>query len=205
MTTERHILIVEDDPRLLQHLAESFGRRGYPGTSTSTVGEALHRSIRAAPSHAVVDLKLAEGSGLDVVAHLAALRPSPRIVVLTGFASIATTVEANKLGAMHYLAKPATVREIEAAFDHIAGREMLNIESGACVSALKGQEGGTIHQTLAETEFNISEAARRLSLHRRTLARTGFVSGERDIGALKRCGCVNWSGFCRLLDDALHT
>jgi two-component system, response regulator RegA len=171
MTTERHVLIVEDDPRLLQTLAESFGRRGYQVTSASTVGDALRRSIRAAPSHAVVDLKLAEGSGLDVLAHLAALRPSPRIVVLTGFASIATTVEAIKLGAVHYLAKPATVREIEAAFDHIAGREMPEIESGARVSALKAQEWETIQQTLAETEFNISEAARRLGLHRRTLAR----------------------------------
>ena len=165
------ILIVEDDARLLQTLADSFARRGYRVTTASGVEEALRRSARAVPSHALVDLKLAEGSGLDVVAHLAALHPAPRIVVLTGFASIATTVEAIKLGAVQYLAKPATVREIEAAFDHIAGRGMPDIETGPRVSALKTQEWETIQQTLAETGFNISEAARRLGMHRRTLAR----------------------------------
>jgi two-component system, response regulator RegA len=171
MTLEHHILIVEDDPKPLQTLADSFARRAYKVTTASGVDEALRRSIRAAPSHAVVDLKLAEGSGLEVVAHLAALRPVPRIVVLTGFASIATTVAAIKLGAVHYLAKPASVRDNEAAFDHIAGREMPGIESGPRVSALKTQEWETIQQTLAEAEFNISEAARRLGMHRRTLAR----------------------------------
>lgn len=171
MSDAKHILIVEDDPKLLQTLADSFARRGYRVTTASSVDEAQRRSIRIAPSHAVVDLKLAEGSGLDVVAHLAALQPAPRIVVLTGFASIATTVEAIKLGAVHYLAKPASVREIEAAFEHIAGRDMPQVDSGPRVSALKTQEWETIQQTLVETEFNISEAARRLGMHRRTLAR----------------------------------
>ncbi|QYZ69560.1 response regulator transcription factor [Neotabrizicola shimadae] len=171
MTEARHILIVEDDPRLLQTLAESFARRGHRVTTAASVDEALRRARGAMPSHAVVDLKLAEGSGLDVVAHLAALQPPPRIVVLTGFASIATTVEAIKLGAVHYLAKPATVREIEAAFDHVAGREMPQIDGGPRVSALKTQEWEMIQQTLAATDFNISEAARRLGMHRRTLAR----------------------------------
>lgn len=171
MQDDRRILIVEDDAKLLQVLAQSFARRGYQVTTAATVDEAIRRSLRAMPTHAVIDLKLAEGSGLDVVAHLGAQDYKPRIVVLTGFASITTTVEAIKLGAVHYLTKPASVQEIEAAFDHLPGRAMPKVETGPQVSALKLQEWELIHKTLAETGFNISEAARRLGMHRRTLAR----------------------------------
>lgn len=171
MPTERHLLIVEDDLKLRQTLADSFTRRGYCVVTASTVQEALRRSGRLRPDYAVVDLKLPDGSGLDVVAHLGAMTPRLKIVLLTGFASIGTTVEAIKLGAVHYLAKPATVREIEEAFEHTAGRSPAPIAPVPRVSALKAQEWETIQQTLADSDFNISEAARRLGLHRRTLAR----------------------------------
>ncbi|NBZ89485.1 response regulator transcription factor [Stagnihabitans tardus] len=171
MTEDRHLLIVEDDPTLLMALSESFMSRGYQVTWAMTEEEAIRRARKARPTHAVIDLKLAEGSGLEVVSWLGAQEPRPKIVVMTGFASISTTVNAIKLGAVHYLAKPATAREIEAAFDHVAGRDMPEIVEGPRVSSLKTQEWETIQRTMAETDFNVSETARRLGMHRRTLAR----------------------------------
>jgi len=91
------------------------------------------------------------------------------IVVLTGFASINTAVEAVKLGACHYLAKPSDTDDIEAAFEHVAGRTNLKVTNRA--TSIKTMEWEKIHQVLAETDFNISETARRLGMHRRTLAR----------------------------------
>ncbi|MBI1172892.1 response regulator [bacterium] len=166
-----HLLIVEDDPRLAATLGSSFTARGYRVSHAASVDEALAWLAEGhAPDRALVDLKLANGSGLDVVAALAKVTPQPQIVVLTGYASIATTVEAIKLGATQYLAKPATAREIEAAFSHQAGRDTPDLAAPR-VSALRTQEWETIQRVLAETEFNISEAARRLGMHRRTLAR----------------------------------
>ncbi|MFN5127012.1 MAG: response regulator transcription factor, partial [Bradyrhizobium sp.] len=122
------------------------------------------------PGYAVVDLKLAGGaSGLACVEALHAHDPEMLIVVLTGFASIATAVEAIKLGACHYLAKPSNTDDIEAAFQKAAGNAA--IEVGARPTSIKTLEWERIHQTLIETDFNISEAARRLGMHRRTLAR----------------------------------
>lgn len=164
------LLIVEDEASVAATLASSFARRGYRVDVATTVAEALRRLRAGAPDRAIVDLKLAAGSGLDVVRAIAEAGAGTRTVVLTGFASIATAVEAIKLGATHYLAKPATAREIEAAFDHEAGREMPEIGPPR-VSGLKMQEWETIQRTLAETDFNISETARRLGMHRRTLAR----------------------------------
>lgn len=165
------LLIVEDDPRLAATLAASFTARGYRVTRASGVEEAgAYLAGQNIPDRALVDLKLADGSGLDVVTALARLDPPPQVVVLTGYASIATTVEAIKLGATQYLAKPATARQIEAAFSHEAGRDVPELVAPR-VSSLRTQEWETIQRVLAETEFNISEAARRLGMHRRTLAR----------------------------------
>lgn len=167
--TPRRLLIVEDDARLAATLAESFLRRGYEVQVAAREAGALETARRHPPTHAIVDLKLAEGSGLGVVRELAARDAETRIVVLTGFAAISTAVEAIKLGATQYLAKPATAREIEAAFGHRAGEALPEIE--APQTGLREQEWELIQRTLAEAEFNISEAARRLGLHRRTLAR----------------------------------
>jgi len=165
----RSLLIVEDDPHLAETLASAFARRGYAVRTAAREESAIALARRIAPSHALVDLKLAEGSGLAVVQALAGLDPPPAIVVLTGFASVATAVEAIKLGATQYLAKPATAREIEAAFAHKAGMAMPEIEAPQV--GVKAQEWELIQRTLAETGFNVSETARRLGMHRRTLAR----------------------------------
>ena len=123
----------------------------------------------AMPDHAVVDLKLTNSSGLECVRLLLDINADMKIVVLTGFASIATAVEAIKLGACHYLAKPSNADDIEAAFDRADGDASIPVEGRP--TSLKNLEWERIHETLVDAEFNISEAARRLGMHRRTLAR----------------------------------
>ncbi len=124
---------------------------------------------RNVPAYAVVDLKLGTGSGLECVKLLSARDASMRIVVLTGFASIATAVEAIKLGACHYLAKPANTEDIETAFGRAEGD--VSVPLTGRPTSIKNLEWERIHETLVDTGFNISETARRLGLHRRTLAR----------------------------------
>jgi two-component system response regulator RegA len=172
MTNEstRRLLIVEDDAAFARTLARSFQRRGYTVHAAASLDELPAALQEFAPTHAVVDLKLANGSsGLACVQALHAHDAEMLIVVLTGYASIATAVEAIKLGACHYLAKPSNTDDIEAAFDRAQGT--VDVELTARTSSIKTLEWEHIHQTLAETNFNISEAARRLGLHRRTLAR----------------------------------
>lgn len=165
----RRLLIVEDDADFARALRRSFERRGYE-VAQADGPEALADMLAGpSPGFAVVDLKLNGGSGLTCVEMLHARDAAMRIVVLTGFASIATAVEAIKLGACHYLAKPANTDDIEKAFGRTEG------DAGVALTArptsIKNLEWERIHEMLVETDFNISEAARRLGMHRRTLAR----------------------------------
>jgi two-component system response regulator RegA len=122
------------------------------------------------PAYAVVDLKLAgKASGLACVEALHLHSPNMLIVVLTGYASIATAVEAIKLGACQYLVKPSNTDDIEAAFNKAGGDTAIDVTPRA--TSIKTLEWERIHETLAATGFNISETARRLGMHRRTLAR----------------------------------
>lgn len=167
----QRLLIVEDDAAFARTLARSFERRGYEvrlAASLDQLGTVLASGY--APTRAVVDLKLqGEASGLACVRALVAHDDRMLIVVLTGFASIATAVEAIKLGACHYLAKPSNTDDIEAAFGRSEGTTEVALTSRP--SSIKTLEWERIHQVLAETGFNISETARRLGMHRRTLAR----------------------------------
>ena len=163
------LLIVEDDVAFARTLARSFERRGYlvwVAHSPPAI-EALLPEAR--PGFAVVDLKLGTASGLPCVQQLHAHDPAMLIVVLTGFASIATAVEAIKLGACHYLAKPSNTDDIEAALHRAQGDVAVQITER--MTSIKTLEWERINEVLAESSFNISEAARRLGLHRRTLAR----------------------------------
>ncbi|CAN7432859.1 response regulator transcription factor [Variovorax sp. LjRoot84] len=169
-TDERLLLIVEDDAAFARTLCRSFERRGYT-VLQATAAEQVTEILKShSPGYAVVDLKLAGGaSGLACVQMLHAHDAQMLIVVLTGYASIATAVEAIKLGACHYLAKPSNTDDIEAAFGRAEGD--VEVELTERSTSIKTLEWERIHETLAETGFNISETARRLGMHRRTLAR----------------------------------
>lgn len=167
---ERLLLIVEDDDAFARTLLRSFERRGYRVLRATQLGEVQALLSTHNPGYAVVDLKLAGGdSGLACVQTLQAHDEQMLIVVLTGYASIATAVEAIKLGARHYLAKPANTDDIEAAFARAQGDA--EVELTERTTSIKTLEWEHIHETLAATGFNISETARRLGMHRRTLAR----------------------------------
>lgn len=169
MPPDRLLLIVEDDVSLSRTLRRSFERRGYEVMVASGLEEMTALLKDRRPQYAVVDLKLEGASGLACVQALHAHDPKMLIVVLTGFASIATAVEAIKLGACHYLAKPSNTDDIEAAFHKAEGDVETPVSQRP--TSIKTLEWERIHQTLAETGFNVSESARRLGLHRRTLAR----------------------------------
>lgn len=164
------LLIIEDDDAFARTLSRSFERRGYRVLGAASLDEASALLAHHNPGYAVVDLKLkGNTSGLACVQLLHEHDPDMLIVVLTGFASIATAVEAIKLGAVQYLAKPSDADDIEAAFGHVAGSTDVEVTNRS--TSIKTLEWERIHAVLAETDFNISEAARRLGMHRRTLAR----------------------------------
>jgi two-component system response regulator RegA len=171
MSTEhrRSLVIVEDDGKFALTLRRSFERRGYRVWIARSLDELSELLRTEAPDHAVVDLKLGNASGLTCVQALHTHNPLMLIVVLTGFASIATAVEAIKLGACHYLVKPSNTDDIETAFGKAAGDT--NVPLTERPTSLKTLEWERINEMLVETGFNISETARRLGMHRRTLAR----------------------------------
>jgi two-component system response regulator RegA len=170
MSSDRLLLIIEDDAAFARTLGRSFERRNYRVLLATSFDEAAAILQEHSPGFAVVDLKLNDGtSGLACVQMLHKHDPGMLIVVLTGFASINTAVEAIKLGACQYLAKPSNTDDIEAAFGHVAGSDTIELTNRA--TSIKTLEWERIHEVLAETGFNISETARRLGMHRRTLAR----------------------------------
>ncbi|GGB96610.1 DNA-binding response regulator [Oxalicibacterium flavum] len=170
MSAERQLLIIEDDTAFARTLSRSFERRGYDVLLATQQDEAAVLLREHNPGYAVVDLKLeGNASGLACVQMLHKHNPDMLIVVLTGFASLATAVEAIKLGACQYLAKPSNTDDIEAAFNHVAGATEIELTNRS--TSIKTLEWERIHQVLVEADFNISEAARRLGMHRRTLAR----------------------------------
>ncbi len=169
--TPRRLLLVEDDEAFARALKRSFERRGYQVALAAGLDAAIAQLQQHSPTHAVVDLKLGTESGLAVVRRLHEHDAQMMIVVLTGFASIATAVEAIKLGACNYLVKPSNTDDIEAAFDGEPSAMAEQLPVAARPTSIKTLEMERIHEVLAESGFNISEAARRLGMHRRTLAR----------------------------------
>lgn len=169
MTAAAELIIVEDDEKFAAALQRSFERKGYVVYRAPDLAGMMAILELAEPRYAVVDLKLVGESGLACVKALHDFDPVMQIIVLTGFASIATAVEAIKLGACQYLAKPSNSDDIEAAFAKSEGNPRAPISPRP--TSIKTLEWERIHETLAEAEFNISETARRLGMHRRTLAR----------------------------------
>ena len=167
---QRQLLIVEDHEAFARTLARSFERRGYSVLQAARLADVQVLLEQHQPGYAVVDLKLkGEASGLACVQTLHAADDEMLIVVLTGFASIATAVEAVKLGACHYLAKPSNTDDIEAAFGLKEGNAEVELTNRS--SSIKTLEWERINEVLAETGFNLSKTTRRLAMHRRTLTR----------------------------------
>jgi len=168
-TDKPSLLLVDDDATFCQVLSAALDRRGFAVKVAHDVAEGLAAAEGDAPEFAVIDLKMPGPSGLELVKKLKALDAHTRIVVLTGFASVATAVEAIKLGATHYLAKPADADEIVAAFNRDSGNAAVPVETKPL--PLSRLEWEHIQKVLVESDGNISETARRLGMHRRTLQR----------------------------------
>jgi two-component system response regulator RegA len=161
------LLIVEDDARFAETLAAEFRDRGYAVEAVGGLAE-LDSVDGEAVDYAIVDLRLRQDSGLDAISKIAQRWPGVRVVVLTGYASIATAVQATKLGAVNYLTKPVDIDAIERAFQE---DEDDPIEVPREFQSLARHEREYIEFVLAECGGNISQAARRLGLHRQSLQR----------------------------------
>ena len=163
------LLLVDDDEAFRRVLARAMERRGYAVSTAADVPEALAAAQQHPPEYAVVDLKMPGESGLVLIERLMELDPNTHIVMLTGYASIATAIEAIKLGATHYLAKPVDADEVVAALNKVDGDSSLFVsDSPLSVDRLEWEH---IHRVLAENDGNISATARALKMHRRTLQR----------------------------------
>ena len=163
------LLLVDDDRIFCEVLARALKKRGYEVALAHDVESALHLATRNPPEYAIVDLKMPGASGLILVAKLKALDDQTRIVVLTGYASIATAIEAIKLGAVHYLTKPADADEILAALHRKESDTSTPINPSPL--SVNRMEWEHIQKILTENDGNISATARALRMHRRTLQR----------------------------------
>lgn len=163
------LLLVDDDADFLAVLAAAMRRRGFHVFTASSAESGYELAAIEAPEYAVIDLKMSGNSGLVLVRQLSAMQAGTKIVVLTGYASIATAVEAIKLGATHYLAKPVDADEIVAAFEKQSGNAYVELSSSPL--SVERLEWEHIQRVLAENEGNISATARSLNMHRRTLQR----------------------------------
>jgi len=167
----RSVLVVEDDAVLRQRLARAFRDRGYDAREAWDYETALAAAREEAPEYAVVDLRMPGRSGIDVVRGLLEVDPATVAVVLTGYGSIATAIEAVKAGAAHYLTKPAHVDEIISAFDRRGQAAGDAGGAGDYVPSLARVEWEPINRVLSDCGGNVSKAARLLGLHRRSLQR----------------------------------
>jgi two-component system response regulator RegA len=165
------MLVVDDDEVFRTRLARALRDRGYEVRVAGSFDEARALAVEDSPELAVVDLRMPGRSGLELVKELRALDATTRVVVLTGYGSIATAVEAMRLGAVHYLPKPADADDVLAAFARGEGEpadaSTLELEAPSLARA----EWEHIQRVLADCDGNVSDAARRLGLHRRSLQR----------------------------------
>ena len=161
------ILIVEDDNDLANNLQKSFAKRGFIAYAVNSFSATCDIVKKIFFTHAVVDLKINQDSGLEVIKFLNNQQPNIKIVVLTGYASITTTIMAIKCGACYYLAKPSNVDDILLAFDSNIETKINNCKT----TSLQNIEQEHIYSALLANNFNISKTAQLLKMHRRTLSR----------------------------------
>ncbi|WP_073627111.1 ActR/PrrA/RegA family redox response regulator transcription factor [Pseudoxanthobacter soli] len=162
------LLIVDDDKAFVQRLARAMEKRGFVTDVAESIEEAIAKVEAAPPAFAVVDMRLGDGNGLDVIEYLRDRRPDVRTVVLTGYGNIATAVTAVKLGAIDYLAKPADADEIVAALTRDPQIKAAPPENPMSADRVRWEH---IQRVYELCDRNVSETARRLNMHRRTLQR----------------------------------
>lgn len=165
---ERSLLIVDDDRSFLQRLAKAMEARGFDVATADTVAEGLRLVQSGPPAFAVVDLRLEDGNGLDVISALKRCRPNARGIILTGYGNITTAVTAMKLGAVDYLAKPADADDVTAVLLARAAVKIEPPENPMSADRVRWEHIQRIYELCGR---NVSETARRLSMHRRTLQR----------------------------------
>jgi two-component system response regulator RegA len=180
---DHSLLIVDDDEPFLTRLARAMERRGFTVQTAGSVAEGIAAAEASPPAFAVLDLRLADGSGLDVVTALRAKRPDARIVMLTGYGNIATAVAAVKAGALDYLAKPADADQVEAA---LLAREMALPPPPENPMSADRVRWEHIQRVFEQCDRNVSETARRLNMHRRTLQRILSKHAPRETGSDER-------------------
>ena len=166
--TSQSLLIVDDDKPFSSRLARAMEVRGYEVRVAESVADGIAAIDTQAPTFAVIDMRLGDGSGLDVIARLKERRPEARGVILTGYGNIATAVTAVKLGAFDYLAKPADADEIHAALMAEPGERATPPENPMSADRVRWEH---IQRVYELCNRNVSETARRLNMHRRTLQR----------------------------------
>jgi two-component system, response regulator RegA len=165
---DRTLLIVDDDKPFCDRLARALGQRGFTARTANSVAEGAAALAEYSPAYAVFDLKLGDGSGLDLMKALKAQRPEARAIILTGYGAIATAVTAVKLGAFDYLAKPVNADEVVAALSPEAEERVEHLEHPMSADRARWEH---IQRVYESCERNVSETARQLSMHRRTLQR----------------------------------
>ena len=176
---DRSLLIVDDDAPLRRRLERAMEQRGYVVTAVDSVASGVAAATVSPPAYAVVDLRLGDGSGLDVVEALQKAREDARIIVLTGYGNIATAVAAVKAGAVDYLPKPADADQIAAALEAHGGPLPPPPENPMSADRVRWEH---IQRVYEQCGRNVSETARRLNMHRRTLQRilNKYAPRERD-------------------------
>ncbi len=165
---DKSLLIVDDDQPFLQRLGRAMETRGFDVKTAHTIAEGMSAIRNGAPAYAVVDLRLDDGNGLDVIEALHDRRPDARAVVLTGYGNIATAVTAVKLGAVDYLAKPADADDVYNALLAPADAKAPPPENPMSADRVRWEH---IQRVYELCNRNVSETARRLNMHRRTLQR----------------------------------
>jgi two-component system, response regulator RegA len=165
---ERTLLIIDDDAPFRLRLAQAMERRGYTVTTAESVAEGIEAAMSQRPAFAVVDLRLGDGNGLEVVPALREARPDSRIIVLTGYGNIASAVAAVKHGALDYLSKPADADAVEAALLQLGAALPPPPEQPMTADRVRWEH---IQRVFEQCDRNVSETARRLRMHRRTLQR----------------------------------
>jgi two-component system response regulator RegA len=166
--TAGSMLIVEDDKPFLQRLARGMESRGFSVTTAQSVAEGLARIDHDPPDFAVIDMRLGDGNGLEVMAALKRRSPDARAIILTGYGNIATAVNAVKVGAVDYLSKPADVDDVLAALMARKGGRAEPPANPMSADRVRWEHIQRIYELCGR---NVSETARRLSMHRRTLQR----------------------------------